>query len=74
MMIYSFENEICSFSNGWYAISYEIDDIQGLALIYLQKYDTIIINKKIAEGEANETNNIYFINLDFFICIIELQF
>ena len=32
MMIYSSENEICSLSNGWYAISYEIDDIQGFRL------------------------------------------
>ena len=38
------------------------------------KYDIIVINKKIAEGEANETNNISFVNLDFFIWIIELHF
>ena len=35
-MIYSPESEIYSFSDGWYAISYEIDDIQGLRLDFSQ--------------------------------------
>ena len=71
MMIYSPENKIYSFSDGLYAISNEIDDIQGLRLGDMQ-YSALMIYTPycVMKYEIDHFSTVFALQVDVLFLLL----